>query len=267
MTWIITEGVDRSGKSTLAKKYEEKGYEYIHFSAPDRKYYEPGYTGPSYLDDIITLLVEKSGQNVVFDRSWYGEACIWPFIYRRTPLLNSEDIDILMEIENQNDTQRILMYDENIEEHWRRCVENKEPLKRTDFNSANQLYNDMASRYNFKKVTFNDIDNILNIKKEEERVEENPSEKASEHQSPLKELEQTPEQQKLQQANVINDILSSRIIRKKGSSYDVVESKLRGFLREELSVLLGTSSSKENPFSQDEIKILKALINRVVSKA
>lgn len=268
MTFIVIEGVDRSGKSTLAKKYEEQGYEYIHFKAPDKKYYEPGYTGPSYLDDIISLLVEKSGQNVVFDRSWYGEAFVWPNIYRRIPLLTSEDIEVITEIENNNDVKRILMHDSDVELHWRRCVENNEPLKRTDFNSAVQLYDHMASQYNFNKLTLSDISSMFTSDDEENNQMDGVAEELKQEKTESKEKDQlSPEQQKLQQANVINDVLSSRIIKKKGNSYDAVENKIRFFLKKELADLLGTAQPQDNQFSSDEVKILKALINRVVSKA
>jgi hypothetical protein len=77
----------------------------------------------------------------------------------------------------------------------------------------------------------------------------------------------TPEQLKLQQANAINDIMSMRIVKKKGPEYDLVETKIRSFLNLELSKLLGTESTQEKPlFSEEEITLLKALVNRVREK-
>jgi hypothetical protein len=85
MSFVIIEGLDRTAKSTLANMYVQKGYKLIHFSAPDKKYSESGYSGPSYLEDLIEMMVSLSGQDVVFDRSHYGEL-IWPYVYGRRPL-------------------------------------------------------------------------------------------------------------------------------------------------------------------------------------
>lgn len=274
MAFIILEGVDRSGKSTLAKAYESQGYKYIHFDAPDKKYTKPGYTGPSYLDDMIDLLVSLSGQDVVFDRSWYGEI-VWPQVYGRRSLLTDEDIEVLQEIESNNSPTRILMYDTNVESHWKRCVDNKEPLSRTQFDSAYQLYDHAASKYQFTKLTKQDVDHLLKDNTKTE-VQEQMQTAAStieqtENESNVVKIETphklTAEQLKLQQANAINDIMSSRIVKKKGSEYDIVETKIRSFLNVELSKLLGTDKAQEKPlFSEEEITLLKALVNRIREK-
>lgn len=269
MAWTILCGIDRSGKSTVAKHYESKGYKYVHFSAPEKKYYQPGYTGPSYLDDLVEMLVGLSGQDVVFDRSWYGEACIWPFVYGRTPLLGEDDLEILRDIENQNDTTRILMEDPAVEAHWQRCFDNKEPLSRSQFNSARQLYNAMAIKYDFSTSSRDEF-----LSKEEDTMPEK-----QEIQSPKVEVTNvvkmetshklTPEQLKLQQANAINDVLSSRVVKKKGTDYDAIESRIREFLNTELARLLGTAQSTATtglPFSSEEVTLLKALANRVKDK-
>jgi len=270
MALIIIEGIDRSGKSTLAKAYEAQGYRYIHFSAPDKKYYQPGYTGPSYLDDMIDTLVSLSGQDVVLDRSHYGE-CVWPYVYLRNPLLSDDDLEILREIEQQNDVTRILMYDDNIEAHWKRCVDNNEPLTRTDFDSAIQLYDALAYKYGFVKLTKQDIAPILNEAKTStpEKVEDMAQAQEKLPESNVVKIDTTskltPEQLKLQQANAINDILSSRIIKRKGNEYEIIENKIREFLNVELAQLLGTGRSVPQ-LSTEDIAILKALADRVREK-
>ncbi len=279
MPFVIIEGLDRTAKSTLAKAYESQGYKYIHFSAPDKKYYKSGYIGPSYLDDLIELLVGLSGQDVVFDRSWYGEACVWPQVYGRRYLLSEDDLDILREIEDQNSPVRILMHDTNIEAHWKRCVDNNEPLQRSDFDSAYQLYNHMSSKYDFTKLTKQDIEHMLaspeakleTSKEVQDNVQVSNITKNIQNESNVVKIDNgiklTPEQLKLQQANAINDIMSMRIVKKKGPEYDLVETKIRSFLNLELSKLLGTESTQEKPlFSEEEITLLKALVNRVREK-
>jgi len=275
MAFVILEGVDRSGKSTVAKLYESQGYKSIHFSAPDRKYSQPGYTGPSYLDDLVEMLVGLSGQDIVFDRSWYGET-IWPFIYSRNPLLSEDDIDVLRDIEDQNSTTRILMVDTDIEAHWQRCVDNKEPLSLSQFKSAYQLYAAMADRYGFSIKTKHDF---VPQKPEVKEMSPEPKLESKVFAAPVSTSEitnvvkmdapikLTPEQQKLQQANAINDILSSRIIKKKGAEYDSIETRIREFLNQELAKLLGTDKPQISlPFTSEEITLLKALANRVKDK-
>lgn len=267
MAWIIIEGVDRSAKSTVAKMYESIGYKYVHFSAPDKKYSKSGYTGPSYLDDLVEMLISLSGQDVAFDRSWYGEI-VWPHIYGRNPLLLDEDIDVLHDIENQNHTTRILMVDNDIEAHWKRCVDNKEPLTLSQFKSAYQLYAAMADRYAFSVKTKQDF-TPQDLEGKEMLQEQKPLHKEEitnvvKIDTPTK---LTPEQQKLQQANAINDILSSRIVKKKGSEYDSIELRVREFLNQELAKLLGTDRSQVLlPFTNEEVTLLKALANRVKDK-
>ena len=147
MSWIVIEGLDRTGKSTVADYYRAKGFEVIHMSAPNKKFSSPGYAGPSYLDETVELLMSKDSQNVVWDRSWYGESHIWPSVYGRASQLSEDELEIIREFEDRNQTIRILMFDPNVEAHWKRCVDNKEPLTRVQFDHARQLYSKMAHTY------------------------------------------------------------------------------------------------------------------------
>jgi hypothetical protein len=264
MSLIIIEGIDRSGKSTLAREFESQGYRYVHFSAPNSKYYKSGYVGPSYLDEMVDFLVSLSGQNVVLDRSHYGEL-VWPYVYGRNPLLSEDDIEILREIEDQNDVVRIMMHDDNTEAHWKRCVDNNEPLSRTQFDSAGQLYDAIVTKYGFTKLTKPEIDKA-NQKQEEVKdiVQAQPKTQESNVVKIDTSTKLTPEQIKLQQANAINDIMSSRIVKRKGNEYDLIENKIREFLNSELAKLLGTYDSPQ--LSAEEITILKALASRVIEK-
>jgi hypothetical protein len=291
MAFIILEGLDRTGKSTVAKLYEAQGYKVVHFTAPDKKYSQPGYAGPSYLDSIIEMLVSLSGQDVIFDRSWWGER-VWPFVYGRTSMLSEEDFEILQEIEDQNSTTRILMHDADEFGHWQRCVENKEPMNGSQFKSARQLYYALAEKHGFVLRTKQDFDSgsagesadagaatvVVQPSKVDVGgkigiVENAPSDKRP---TPAG-LVLTPEQTKLQQANAINEILSSRIVKKKGSEFDAIERKIRSFLNTELGVLLGTAPiqpaqqvqatpTQQLPFSKEEIVVLKTFINRIKEK-
>jgi len=281
MSWIIIEGLDRSAKTTLAKLYANQGYEVVHFSAPDKKYYTSGYAGPSYVEDIIELLVSKSGRDVVFDRSHYGEK-IWPLIYGRNALLNEEDFEIIQEIEDQNAVTRILMHDPNEVAHWQRCLDNKEPLTLNQFKQARQLYYSMADKYGFLQMTKQDL--ILDNPEKEIKLSDRQDDQATvnvikresiQHLKSLNSkntatIQQSPEQIKLAYANAINEILSSRIVKKKGTEFDSIEDKIRTFLNSELGVLLGAQPQQANKgdtfFTKEDVLVLKTFISRIKEK-
>lgn len=282
MAWIIIEGLDRSGKTTVANLYETQGYEVIHFSAPDKKHYTPGYTGPSYAEELIELLVSKSGKDVVFDRSHYGEK-IWPLVYGRAPLLNEDDFEVLQEIEEQNPVTKILLHDPDEQSHWQRCVENKEPLTSSQFRQARQLYYAMSEKYGFTNMTRYDfaVSNLPHIETGDKAKESSPSVNIIKRESiqHLKSLNNkdtnnlnlSPEQVKLAYANAINDVLSSRIVKKKGAEFDSIEDKIRYFLNSELGSLLGTSqdvsvAKGDASFTKEDILVLKTFINRIKEK-
>jgi hypothetical protein len=75
----------------------------------------------------------------------------------------------------------------------------------------------------------------------------------------------TPEQHKLEVANVINEILSKRILKSKGSMYDDLENELRNFLNAKLGKLLGGTTS-ELSLTPEEIKFYKTMYKRAIEK-
>jgi hypothetical protein len=282
MTWLIIEGLDRTGKSTIAELYRAKNFDILHFSAPDKKFTDPKYTGPDYLSTLIELLVSLSGKDVVFDRSWYGEL-VWPQIYGRRPLLTKDDIDILREIEDQNDPTRIIMHDPDIRAHWQRCIDNNEPLDPSQFNSARELFGEIAKEYAFEFRTRFDIPDTQEIGREGDMDTKNynsglrsssndeliiPTNIEQDADNSLRSKNtidlygMTNEQKKLAEANAINHILSKPIIKAKGDFYDSIELKLRCFLNNELANLLGTNQSQSQGLTSEEVQFLKILINR-----
>jgi hypothetical protein len=224
---------------------------------------------------MVDLLMKYDGKDVVFDRSWYGEICIWPYVYGRTPQLSVDDVEIFREFEDRNFAERYLLSDPNVEAHWRRCVENKEPLNRPQFNIANMLYKKMAEEHDFKTVDLTHFVDIKHVKKDEQPVaatEEQP--KVVDVVAPAdsdidtsvssRKLVKTSEQRKLDQANAINDILSKRIIRFKGEEYDAIEGEVRKFLNTKLGSLFGASPIAD--LSPDEVQILKLMAQRLKEK-
>lgn len=282
MSFIVLEGLDRTGKSTIAELYKKKGYEIVHLSAPDKKYKQPGYAGPSYLDDMLELVMAYDGKNVVWDRSWYGEL-VWPHVYGRDPHLSEEDLDVLQEFEQRNDVQKILMIDPDAEEHWRRCAENNEPLTRPQFTLASKLFDKLAHNYNFIPRQLSDFGTELTKSKSEDSssIEESaepqpvverkdPTDTCSEQAivtvSPQEEDSKTKEQAILEKANAINSVLSKRIIKQKGAVFDLIESDIKRYLNEQLKILFNSGTTLEEVFTRDEIIVLKLYVKKILEK-
>jgi hypothetical protein len=285
MSWLIIEGIDRSGKSTVAELYKTQGYEFVHMSAPDKKYKQPGYSGPSYLDDMLEMCMQYDGKDVVFDRSIYGE-CVWPHVYGREPMLSEEDIEVLQEFEERNQVSRILMVDPNTAEHWKRCVDNKEPLTQSQFRLAGSLYTKLAHKYNFvpkqlsdysdkfKKTKTETMESIGTIDNE---VRENgqttlAGKSVSDINSNNPTLNKIVYEKifgldKLEKANAISAILSKRIIKQRGSAFDELEGEVTDFLKRRLEELLGGKKEQSAlSFADEEVQILKIFCQRLKEK-
>lgn len=271
MSLIILEGLDRTGKSSVAKFYENQGYEVIHMSAPAK-----GTSASAYLDQMIELLTSISGKNVVLDRSHYGEL-VWPLVYGRTPLLVDEDFEVLRELEDAAGVERILMHDPNIEAHWKRCVDNNEPLTKAQFVKARALFSTLADQYGFKRKTLSDFPEIQSIELQTKQSNSSNEPDRSEPEKGVfngssasgtrKVTARTPQQLKLDKANAINDILSRRIIKSKGPVYDELESSVRTFLNTELGKIFGSNaSSNVASFTQEEVELLKFFCERLKDK-
>jgi hypothetical protein len=277
MAWVVLEGLDRTGKSTVAELYKKQGFEVVHMSAPSKKYKEPGYSGPSYMDDILDQLMQYDNKDVIFDRSWYGEL-IWPYIYNRDPMLSEDDFEIIAEFEYRNDVERILMIDPNTSEHWARCVANKEPLNINQFKIAGTLFNKLAHKYGFAPKELKDFKNV-------ETKDNKPASPLVKQEEPLKKgqtpvsvpvasssvsatvqiLQQEDELDKLEKANAIRDVLSKRILKQKGGTFDKLEDDLKTFLKSKLSEIFSDQSQRVS-LSEDEITILKLYCQQLKEK-
>lgn len=275
--WVVLDGIDRSGKTTVANYFKSIGYKYIHMSAPDKKYTQSGYSGPSYLDDMVEMMISLSNQDVVFDRSIVGEL-VWPYVYGREPLLSEEDIDVLREIEESQGVRRILMIDPDKNAHWKRCVDNKEPLTSTQFNHANVLFSRMAHKYGFEIRELKDFADVIT---QEKAKDNKPVSTPDKQECPKEEGQSIPIMVvnpnvdiktdtedhglvKLEKANAIRDILSKRILKSKGGSFDVLENEIRGFLNNKLDCIF--SGDKKDSLSNDEVAILKIMCQRIKEK-
>ncbi len=249
MSLIILEGLDRTGKSSVASYFEAKGFELVHQSAPAK-----GMSADLYLEEQMQLVSRAAHTNIVLDRSYYGEL-VWPHVYGREPLLNDDGgLEALRELEESVGTMRILMFDPNVEAHWKRCVDNKEPLTKVQFVLARKLYREMADKYGFERKTLQDY---KDIKIEEPKVESVESEESEKKVLPAVKL--TNEQQKLETANAINEVLGKRIVKQKGPTFDKIENNLRIFLNTELGKILGTKNEIQTTgqFSTEEVELLR----------
>lgn len=290
MAWILLEGLDRSGKSSVAEHYKEQGYEIIHMDAPDKKYFKEGYSGESYLEEIVRLYSSCEGKDVVFDRTIYGEL-IWPNVYGRLSMLTAEDIEYLNHMERNNESVYILMYDENTEAHWQRCVDNDEPLTRQQFGRANTFYNRLVEDYGFQKKQLTDFPEIMpqvTNKPQSERSSEISETKEQSHgasgntdasgdsDASVKRAGSLRSEQgdsldvgsiedKLKRANAIRTLLSGKIVKKKGDVYEDIEQSIRQFLNDQLDEIFSPKPRGEE-LTTDEVVVLKQMVKRITDK-
>jgi hypothetical protein len=282
MALVLLEGLDRTGKSTVAAYFETLGFEKIHLSAPAK-----GTTSDQYMQEMADLISSAATKDIVLDRTHYGEL-IWPQIFGRKPLLDEEMIEALREIEDSVGTQRIWMTDDDIKAHWQRCVDNKEPLDKAQFTRTRGLYSTMAQKYGFEKVTlqtfvkqFPEAQAIVDKMNASNLEQKTLQVTSSGDKTTVTEVDakaepvstthvkyppgKTPEQHKLEVANAINEILSKRILKSKGIVYDDLENEMRHFLNAKLGKLLGGASS-ELSLTQEEVRFYKEMYKRAKDK-
>jgi hypothetical protein len=267
MALIILEGLDRTGKTSVAQMFEKQGFELLHISAPQK-----GTSSDQYIGEWVDLLTGIQGRDVVLDRSHYGEL-VWPQVYGRKALLDDESIDILREIEANMDITRVLMYDPDSKTHWERCVANNEPMTQQQFVKARAQFSAMADKYDFVRKTIKDFPDAvqplpLNQAKTGSSDADNKAADTSEEAGDNKDkggLAKSKEQLKLERANVINEVLSKRIIKGKGPMYDEVERNVRFHLNQELGKILGTSAPNTT-LTNEEVELLKFFCKRLKEK-
>lgn len=280
MALVLLEGLDRTGKSTVAAYFETLGFEKIHMSAPSK-----GTTPDQYMQQMMELLQSAATKDMVLDRTHYGEL-IWPQIYGRKPLLDDEMIEALREIEDAVGVQRLWMTDDDLKAHWQRCVDNKEPLDKAQFTRARGLYSTMAQKYGFEKVTlqtflkqFPDAQVVVDQMNGQQLEQKTLQVTSSGDKTTVSEVElpatpvsstnakypnKTPQQHKLEVANAINDVLAKRILKSKGDIYDDIENEIRHFLNSKLGKLLGGNENSELSLTQEEVRFYKAMYKRAI---
>lgn len=279
MSWILLEGLDRSGKSSVAEYYRNQGYDVVHMSAPDKRYFEPGYSGPSYLEEIVEVYNVYAGKNVVFDRTVYGEM-VWPQIFNRMPLLNEEDYEYLIQLEYNQDVERYLLTDSDIEAHWKRCSNNKEPINRVQFMTAGRLYDKLVSDFGFVPKELHDFQSLAGDKNtSQSKLKKSTDSSKSRAKSSnvgtndtqgsastnaTNELNNFTMEDKLNRANAIRTLLSSKIIKKKDAIYEDLEKDIRSFLEDQLQGLF--TAQPDTTFTTDEVQILKLYAQRIKAK-
>jgi len=276
MSLICLEGLDKTGKSTIAALYADLGYATIHMSAPDKKFNDPKYIGATYFDEMVEMYQDISG-DVIFDRTIYGET-VWPRVYKRRPQLLEPDINYLRDIENELGVRRILLVDEDVEAHWARCVKNNEPLTREQFDKAYALYYDMAAKYDFEVLTMPSLyleltgtefgakrfvaDKPIELKPIKKPVVI-PSETKIEVVRTQNFVSDNDPKERLAEANAINSILAAPILKKKGDAFERIENEIRAFLNGKLKKLMGTPS---DDLTSEEIFVLKTMVQRMKDK-
>jgi hypothetical protein len=269
MGLIVCEGLDRVGKTAVADLFQSKGYNVIHMSAPSKE-----QTSDLFLEEMMDIVGSAAHKDVFLDRSYWGEACVWPKVYNRDCLLDEHGLEVLRELEGTAGTTRILMYDPDSKAHWQRCVDNNEPLTQQQFVKARALFSAMADKYDFVRKTIKDFPDAVQplpnsqsdtgIPPQGNTTAAQPAVETSIDQNRVV-LAKSKEQLKLERANIINDVLSKRIIKGKGTAYDEVERTVRHFLNQELGKILGTTTQPPD-LTKDEVELLKFFCKHLKEK-
>jgi hypothetical protein len=274
--WIFLEGMDKTGKSTIAQKFKEAGWTVIHESNP-LEFMKRDYIGPSYFEYFNQKLPFLSGQNVIFDRSFFTEDFGYPIIYNRKPLLENEDIHILQDdfVYSQNEFLKIYLEDTNEEAHWARCVEYKEPLTRPQFNTLRTLSKVAAQKWGFEITNLSSFQkspifkSLITPKEAKPAPEET---KPTPTPAPIKPEPKLDSYQinidyvnKLEQGLLIHDLLNKRIL-PKNSKYDTLEGKTKDFLYSLLKEEIFNDKSRED-FTKEEALVLKQFSKSMIEKA
>lgn len=212
---------------------------------------------------MIELVQRAATKDIVLDRSHYGEP-IWSQIYGRPSLLTEDDIEILREMEDAVGVRRILMHDPNVQSHWQRCVDNKEPLTRPQFMRARTMYDRMATKYGFEKICLAETPDYKPENPSTLEQPHSPTSDAASATASIRAIHKTKEQVKLEKANAINDVLSKRIVKGKGLVFDEIENEVRSFLNKKLGTILG--SENKDSLSEEEILIVRAFVKRLKEK-
>lgn len=98
MALVVIEGIDRTGKSTLAdelvarlRKATNRGARIVHSEAPSPQ------SRRSLLNEYLTPLLEyrPGKQHLIFDRAHVGEA-VWPKLFARKPKLSRAEYALLV---------------------------------------------------------------------------------------------------------------------------------------------------------------------------
>jgi hypothetical protein len=181
-------------------------------------------------------------------------------------------MEILREIEANMEVTRILMIDNDSAAHWQRCVDNNEPLTKPQFVKARALFSTMADKYGFERKQLKDFpDAVQALPKDNsgssvsKNTESDNKSLSTSDKTKGDKSSKTNEQLKLERANVINDVLSKRIIRGKGPAYDEVERGVRHFLNQELGKILGSTTNTPG-LSNEEVELLKFFCQRLKDK-
>lgn len=270
-TWIFLEGIDKTGKSDVANKFKEIGFEVVHENNPS-PYLDPTYIGPTYFEHFMLKLPEYANKNIVFDRSFFTEMFGYPQTYNRESCLSEEDVNIIIEdFLYQHEVHKFCMVDLDVESHWKRCVQFKEPLDRHQFNKLISYQTSACKKWGFEAKTLQNFtpEFLSQFKPKTETKTEPKIEKLSmpkvtppESLRPIK-REYT---EKLERGLVIQELMDRRILPNK-SKYDSIEVKVKDFLYSLLQTEVFSEVKPESTFTQEEESTLKQFARGLLSKA
>ena len=125
--FIIIEGPDGAGKTTLAKQLlrSHPNSKYLHFGCPNEQ--EALYYWRVYAK---ALLQADSTKVTILDRSWYSDMVYGPIMRNRLEMV-PETVDILEQLVIKNGGGLVIYCTADVNILWKRCQERGENYIKT----------------------------------------------------------------------------------------------------------------------------------------
>lgn len=153
---IILEGIDGTGKTTVADYLNQNGYSTYHFAYDEKN--------KNIVDKYIDLLNRKT-QNMVLDRCFISELVYGP-VLRKSCKLNKEQLEnILLKYKQVNPT--VLYFKANKEDILQRRSKDKD-----DYQMLKSNYNELNNRYEKVIKVISRYLNVIEINTSEHSIDE-----------------------------------------------------------------------------------------------
>ena len=275
---VYVDGLPLSGKTEFIKTFVKEGFEHKKFPIFSNKFFEQGYVGPSLSNLWAEFLTFNQHKKIIIEGSWLYELFLSSY-EGRSSYISSEELEVLQSQEGVVDIVKVFMIDKNSTAHAERLKNVRSPLTLDKMAKALQIWKelitDVGSQYHY--VDISDFDSNseiykkimsipINSPKKEAKVLDVNLDQEVEVNIENEETSTLNEQEILNQANIINEILSGKILKKNGEKFQFIEDKIKIFLQVELKTILNLKRQINYNLSNDEILFIKSLYKQTTKK-